>query len=179
MSNKLTGKCWVAKNYVMSYEMVLQEYWTAPIDKAENAKWIMAGVDEAFNKENGFRDGGYTFIVAGHNFAGGGKSIEHCITGLMGAGIQAVFATSFARLQFRNAINYGLPFITARDMNLSCETGDTLEYDPATGIILNLTQGTQYESVPVAPFVSEVAEAGGLMNFVRQKIANGTASQLR
>ena len=74
-------------------------------------------------------DAGYTFIVAGHNFAGGGKSIEHCVTGLIGAGIQAVFATSFARLQFRNAINYGMPFITSKDINLECNTGDELSYN--------------------------------------------------
>jgi 3-isopropylmalate dehydratase small subunit len=177
--SKITGTCWVAKSYVMSYEMVLQEFWIAPINKEENAKWIMAGVDEAFNRENGFKDQGYTFIVAGHNFAGGGKSIEHCITGLMGAGIQGVFATSFARLQFRNAINYGLPFITARDMNLGCDTGDVLEYDPATGTVFNVTKQTRFESVPVAPFVAEVAAAGGLMEFVRKKIADGTVNQLR
>ncbi|NDC78028.1 MAG: 3-isopropylmalate dehydratase [Chitinophagia bacterium] len=176
---KIQGKAWVAKNYVMSFDMILQRFWTAPVDPTENAKWVMAGVDEAFNRENGFKDQGYSFIVAGHNFAGGGKSIEHCITGLMGAGIQAVFATSFARLQFRNAINYGLPFITCRDMNLHCETGDELEYDPATGTIRNLTRGTSFESVPQAPFVAEVAAAGGLMNFIRKRIAEGTVDTLR
>jgi 3-isopropylmalate/(R)-2-methylmalate dehydratase small subunit len=174
----ITGKAWVAKNYVMSFDMIIQKFWTSPIDPAENAKWVMAGVDEAFNKENGFKDFGYTFIVAGHNFAGGGKSIEHCVTGLIGAGIKAVFATSFARLQFRNAINYGMPFITARDMNLGCETGDELEYDTETGIIKNLTRGTQFDSVPVAPFVAEVAADGGLMNFIRNKIADGSIHQL-
>jgi 3-isopropylmalate/(R)-2-methylmalate dehydratase small subunit len=175
----IKGKAWVAKDYVMSYDMVIQKFWTSPIDKAENAKWIMAGVDEAFNKENGFIDHGYTFIVAGHNFAGGGKSIEHCITGLMGAGIKAVFATSFARLQFRNAINYGMPFVTARDMNLECSTGDELAYDPTSGIVENLTNGKSFQCVPVAPFVAEVANAGGLMNFIRQKIADNAISDLR
>jgi 3-isopropylmalate/(R)-2-methylmalate dehydratase small subunit len=177
--SKIKGTAWVAKNYVMSFDMILQRFWTAPVDPAENSKWVMAGVDEAFNRENGFRDKGYTFIVAGHNFAGGGKSIEHCITGLMGAGIKAVFATSFARLQFRNAINYGMPFITCRDMNLGCETGDELEYDPATGVITNITRGTVFESVPQAAFVAEVASAGGLMNFIRKKIADGTVGDLR
>jgi 3-isopropylmalate/(R)-2-methylmalate dehydratase small subunit len=176
--SKIKGTCWVAKTYVMSFDMIIQKFWTSPIDPEENSKWVMAGVDEAFNQENGFKSKGYTFIVAGHNFAGGGKSIEHCITGLIGAGIKAVFATSFARLQFRNAINYGMPFITARDMNLGCETGDELEYDTASGIIKNVTRRTQFESVPVAPFVAEVSEAGGLMNFVRNKIADGTIKEL-
>ncbi|MFS4467244.1 3-isopropylmalate dehydratase [Maribacter sp. 2210JD10-5] len=169
----IKGKCWVADDYVMAYDIIIQEYWTSPIDPAENSKWVMAGVKEEFNKENGFKDKGYTFIVAGHNFAGGGKSIEHVITGLMGAGIKVVFATSFARLQFRNAINYGMPFVTSTDIDKGCETGDELEYDPDTGIIKNLTKGTEFKSVPAAPFVAEVGEAGGLMNYVREKIAKG------
>lgn len=170
----IKGTCWVADDYVMAYDIIIQEYWTSAIDPIENSKWVMAGVKEEFNKENAFKDRGHTFIVANHNFAGGGKSIEHVITGLMGAGIQAVFATSFARLQFRNAINYGLPFVTSDDeMHLGCETGDELEYDADNGIIKNITKGTQFTSVPAAPFVGEVGEAGGLMNYVRDKIAKG------
>jgi 3-isopropylmalate/(R)-2-methylmalate dehydratase small subunit len=175
---KITGTAWVAKTYVMSFDMIIQRFWTAPIDPVENSKWVMAGVSEEFNKENGFKDFGYTFIVAGHNFAGGGKSIEHCVTGLMGAGIKAVFATSFARLQFRNAINYGMSFITCRDMNLECETGDVLEYEPETGIIVNLTNGKSFQSLPQEPFVSEVAEAGGLMQFIKNKIMDGSIVNL-
>ena len=36
------GKAWISDNYVMSYDMVLQKDWTSPINKEENAKWIMA-----------------------------------------------------------------------------------------------------------------------------------------
>lgn len=169
----ITGKCWVADDYVMAYDIIIQQFWTSAIDPEENSKWVMAGVKEEFNRENGFKDQGYTFIVAAHNFAGGGKSIEHVIAGLMGAGVQAVFADSFARLQFRNAINYGLPFITCKDIAKGCETGDELAYDSVSGIIKNLTKGTEFQSVPVAPFVAEVAAAGGLMDYVRDKIAKG------
>ena len=175
----IKGKVWVADTYVLSYEMVLQKDWTTPINKEENAKWIMAGVAEEFNAENAFKDQGYTFIVARHNFAGGGKSIEHCVTGLMGAGIKAVFADSFARLQFRNAINYGLPFITVKDIADIARTGDELEFDPSSGKITNLSNGKTAEAVPVSPFVAEVAEAGGLMEFIREKIKNGTVHELR
>ncbi len=169
----IKGTCWAAEDYVMAYDIIIQEYWTSAIDATENSKWVMAGVKEEFNKENAFKDKGFTFIVANHNFAGGGKSIEHVIAGLMGAGIKAVFATSFARLQFRNAINYGLPFVTCDGIGKGCETGDELEYDPKSGIIRNLTKKTEFQSVPAAPFVAEVGEAGGLMNYVRKKIAKG------
>lgn len=175
----ITGKAWVADDYVMSFDMVLQKFWTSPIDKTENAKWIMAGVSEEFNAENAFKNAGYTFIVARHNFAGGGKSIEHCVTGLMGAGIQAVFADSFARLQFRNAINYGLPFITCKDIADMVRTGDELSFDPSTGEITNLSNGLKANAVPVSPFVAEVADAGGLLAFIRKRIAEGTVGTLR
>jgi len=169
----IEGTCWVADDYVMAYDIIVQEYWTSAIDPAENSKWVMAGVKEEFNRENGFKDGGHTFIVAAHNFAGGGKSIEHVITGMMGAGIKAVFADSFARLQFRNAINYGLPFVSCKDIAKGCSTGDVLAYDPDSGLITNKTNGQTFQSLPAAPFVAEVGRAGGLMNFVRDKIAKG------
>ena len=165
----------MADDYVMAYNIIIQQYWTSPIDPEENSKWVMAGVKEEFNKENGFKDNEYTFIVAAHNFAGGGKSIEHVITGLMGAGIKAVFADSFARLQFRNAINYGLPFVTCSEISKGCSTGDILSYDPDSGIIYNETNGQKFQSVPAAPFVAEVGRAGGLMNYVRDKISKGEA----
>jgi 3-isopropylmalate/(R)-2-methylmalate dehydratase small subunit len=177
---KIKGKTWVASTYVMAYDMVVQKFWTSPVDATENAKWIMAGVSEEFNYENGFVEKGYTFIVAGHNFAGGGKSIEHVIAGLMGANIKAVFAINFSRLQFRNAINYGLPFITASEpLWKNTQTGDELEWDTDTGEVTNLRTGITYTTVPIAPFVTEVAESGGLMNFIKKKIADGTVAELR
>jgi 3-isopropylmalate/(R)-2-methylmalate dehydratase small subunit len=180
MSDKvLRGKAWVATNYVMAFDIIRQEYWTSPLDPEENAKWVMANVSPEFDAENAFKSGGYKFIVAGHNFAGGGKSIEHVITGLMGAGIRAVLADSFARLQFRNAINYGLPFITCREISKHVATGDELEIDLESGAVKNITKGTDHQAVPIAPFVREIAAAGGLLNYVRGKIADGSVERLR
>jgi 3-isopropylmalate/(R)-2-methylmalate dehydratase small subunit len=173
------GKAWVSAQYVYAFDIIIQKFWTSAIDPADNAKFVMAGVDERFNAENAFKNEGYTFIVAGHNFAGGGKSIEHVVTGIMGAGVKAVFADSFSRLQFRNATNYGLPFITCKDLVKHVSTGDELEFDPSTGRIKNLTTGFEAEALPVAPFVAEIAAEGGLMQFIKKKIANGTAKDLR
>ncbi len=180
MTDKIIrGKCWVASGYVMAYDIVVQKFWTDAVDKELNSRFIMSGVDAAFDKENGFKNEGYTFIVAGHNFAGGGKSIEHVVTGMMGAGIKAVFADSFSRLQFRNAINYGLPFVTSKDVIQLCQTGDELEYNLETSTLTNLRTGEVRSTAPLAPFVLEVAEAGGLIEFVKQKIEDGTAHLLR
>ena len=175
----IKGRCWVADDYVMAYDIIIQKYWTSALDPDENSKWVMAGVDEAFNKENGFKDEGYTFIVAGHNFAGGGKSIEHVITGLMGAGIKAVIADSFSRLQFRNAINYGFPFVTCNEIKSICKTGDELEVNLESGEIINHSSGKSIEASPIPEFVLSVAEEGGMVNYIQKVIEEDRIDELR
>jgi len=175
----IKGRCWVADDYVMAYDIIIQKYWTSALDPDENSKWVMAGVEEAFNKENGFKDEGYTFIVAGHNFAGGGKSIEHVITGLMGAGIKAVIADSFSRLQFRNAINYGFPFVTCNEIKSICKTGDELEVNLESGEIINHSSGKSIEASPIPEFVLSVAEEGGMVNYIQKVIKEDRIDELR
>ena len=179
MANNLKGTVWKAEGYVFAYDIIKQEFWTSALDKEENSRWVMGGVHSDFDCENGFKSNGYSFIVAGHNFAGGGKSIAHVITGLMGAGIKAVIAESFSRLQFRNAINYGLPFITCKGIEAIASSGDELEVDPISGQIKNLTTGEEIQAAPVAPFVAEVAEAGGLISYIQQAIKEGKVDDER
>ena len=178
-SEPLRGTAWVAQEYVFAYDIITQPHWTDPIDKEDNARWVMQGVSPEFAEDGAFASRGYSFVVAGHNFAGGGKSIEHVVAGLMGAGIQAVLADSHSRLQFRNAINYGLPFVVCRGINQIVETGDELEVDLAGGRVTNLRTGQCLESAPVPPFVQEISAAGGLVNYIKEQIAAGTVADLR
>ena len=171
--NRLRGKAWVGGHHIYAFDIIQQAHWHKALDPEENSKWVMGGVAPEFEGENGFKQHGYTFVVAGSNFGGGGKSIEHPIVGLMGAGVKAVIADSFSRLQFRNAINRGLPFIACKGICDAVNTGDELEVDLGSGRIHNLTQGTEIAGAPVAKFVSEIAKAGGLLNYVRTQIATG------
>jgi 3-isopropylmalate/(R)-2-methylmalate dehydratase small subunit len=174
MSDKiLQGKAWVGGKDIYAFDIIRQEHWPKPLDPEELRKWVMAGVAPEFEGENGFMNHGYTFIAAGSNFGGGGKSIEHPIVGLMGAGIKAVIADSFSRLQFRNAINNGLPFVSCKGITGVVATGDELEVDLQTGRIRNLTKGEDIDGAPIAGFVSEIAEAGGLIGYVKQRMAAG------
>jgi 3-isopropylmalate/(R)-2-methylmalate dehydratase small subunit len=175
----LTGKAWVGGDHIYAFDLIQQEHWASPLDPEENAKWIMAGVDLAFASENAFRRIGYSFVVAGANFAGGGKSIEHPIVGLQGAGIQAVIAESFSRLQFRNAINRGLPFVTCRDISQMVSTGDELEINLNTGLIRNLSTAKEVAGAPLPDFVMRVAKAGGMLAYIRQRIVDGTIDELK
>lgn len=174
----IRGKVWVGGKDIYAFDIIQQKHWTSALDPAEMSRWVMGGVDPAFEGDGGFKSKGYIFIAAGSNFGGGGKSIEHPIVGLMGAGIRAVIADSFSRLQFRNAINNGLPFLQCKGIIEFCKTGDELEVDLVTGIVRNLSSGQEMQGAPIAAFVMEIANAGGLIPYVRAKIADGTAKDL-
>ena len=166
-SEPLRGTAWVAQEYVFAYDIITQPHWTDPIDKEDNARWVMQGVSPEFAEDGAFASRGYSFVVAGHNFAGGGKSIEHVVAGLMGAGIQAVLADSHSRLQFRNAINYGLPFVVCRGINQIVETGDELEVDLAG---VSAPGGGHHRPRKLVTRVHQPSSGGDLNQKVYEKI---------
>jgi 3-isopropylmalate/(R)-2-methylmalate dehydratase small subunit len=175
MSDKLIqGIAWVGGDHIHAPQIIEQPHWTDPLDPIDNSRWVMAGVDPTFRQENAFKNMGYAFIVAGSNFGGGGKSIEHIVNGLKGAGIKAVLADSFARLQFRNAVNNGLPFMVTKGVRSIVATGDKLEVNLATGYVRNLSNGKVIQGSPIPEFVVEIDTYGGILPYIRAKIADGT-----
>jgi len=110
------------------------------------------------------------FIVAGENF-GCGSSREHAPIAIKAAGVSAVIAKSFARIFFRNAINVGLPILESPEAAADARPGDALEVELETGIIHNVTQGKTYQAQPFPPFLRDIIDAGGLVQFVRENAA--------
>ncbi|HIE09724.1 MAG TPA: 3-isopropylmalate dehydratase small subunit [Armatimonadetes bacterium] len=111
---------------------------------------------------------GRGIIVAGRNF-GCGSSREHAPLAILGAGIRAVVAESFARIFFRNAINRGLPVFVSPEASREAEEGDELEIDAERGTIRNLAKGTEHRVEPFPPFIREIIEAGGLVEWLRRR----------
>ncbi len=109
------------------------------------------------------------FIVAGENF-GCGSSREHAPIAIKASGISAVVAKSFARIFFRNAINVGLPILESPQAAEDAQPGDALDVDLAAGVVRNLTQGKTYQAEPFPPFLHEIIDAGGLVNYVKAQL---------
>jgi 3-isopropylmalate/(R)-2-methylmalate dehydratase small subunit len=107
-------------------------------------------------------------IFAGHNF-GCGSSREHAPIALAAAGVGAVVASSFARIFFRNAINTGLPVLVCPLAVDRTESGDEVEVDPSSGVVVNHTKGRAFTAEPLPPFVVEIVDAGGLVNWVARR----------
>ncbi|WP_296399467.1 3-isopropylmalate dehydratase small subunit [Acidaminococcus timonensis] len=105
-------------------------------------------------------------MVAGRNF-GCGSSREHAPIVIQQKGIKCIIAESFARIFYRNAINIGLPVLEIGDEAKKIEVGDTVDVDLDKGEIHVVNKGITIKTHPLPSFVRKIAEAGGLINYVK------------
>jgi 3-isopropylmalate dehydratase small subunit len=117
-------------------------------------------------------------LVAGRNF-GCGSAREQAASGLVGAGITAVVAESFARVFYRNAINTGLPAITQPEAAAAARDGDEVLVDMAAGLVTVRAEAGDGVSYPFAPYpesLTRILNAGGLIPYVTQQVQGSAAT---
>ncbi len=107
-------------------------------------------------------------LVAGKNF-GCGSSREQAATVLSHNGVRCIIAKSFARIFFRNAINIGLPVVEIGEQVDRIDAGDAIGVDLSKGIVYNLTKNEQYQGTELPQFIQDIAAAGGLVNFAKNR----------
>ena len=107
-------------------------------------------------------------VMAGHNF-GCGSSREHAPAALLGCGVGAVVARSFARIFYRNAVNIGLPILVCEEAVAGSADGQQIEVDLESGTIVNLTTGQTFQAEPLPPFVARIVAAGGIIEYIRRE----------
>lgn len=135
------------------------------IDAEEMAGHALEGLDPSFPSKIQRGD----IIVAGKNF-GCGSSREQAATCLKAAGIAAVIAGSFSRIFFRNGINQALPLIVSDEVSDGVKDGDEIEIDFSRGRI-TLANGDTRKFKEFPEFIFAILDAGGLVPYVKQKIA--------
>ncbi len=146
-------------------DLIIAARYLNTSDPKELATHVMEDADPNF--VNNLNDG--DIIVAGENF-GCGSSREHAPIALKEAGVSAVIAKSFARIFYRNAFNMGLPIYELKECDEINEL-DKLIIDPQNGEINNLTQNKTYKFTPIPPFIQELIDAGGLINYAKSEIS--------
>lgn len=106
-------------------------------------------------------------IVAGKNF-GCGSSREAAPVVLKENGIRCIIADSFARIFYRNAINIGLPLIEIGKEVEQIGPHEVLYVDMPGGVIKIVNKGVDIKIHPVPEFIQKIADAGGLINLVKE-----------
>jgi 3-isopropylmalate/(R)-2-methylmalate dehydratase small subunit len=155
------GKAWKFGENLNTDEIIPGRY-NITIDPVELARHVFCEIKPEYAAEVKPGD----VIVGGQNF-GCGSSREHAPVAIRGSGAQCVIAASFARIFFRNAINIGLPILECPQAASYIEEGDVIEVDVLTGQIWNLSKNQRYQAQPLPSFVMKIAEAGGMVNFLK------------
>jgi 3-isopropylmalate/(R)-2-methylmalate dehydratase small subunit len=155
------GRVWKLHDNVNTDEIIPGRY-NVTTDRAQLAAYCLCEVRPDFPK--GVRPG--DVVVAGRNF-GCGSSREHAPVALLACGIAAVIAVSFARIFYRNAINVGLPLLVAPDAAAALVEGELVSVDAEQGRISSLSSGATYQAAPLPAFVRRIAEAGGILAFIK------------
>ncbi|GHV03694.1 3-isopropylmalate dehydratase small subunit [Campylobacterota bacterium] len=140
-------------------DLIIAARYLSTSEPKELAKHLMEDADADFTRKAKAGD----YIVAGENF-GCGSSREHAPVAIKAHGISGVIAKSFARIFYRNAFNTGLFIYEVADADKIGE-GDTIEIDNPNGVVINHTKNERYAFKPIPPFMQELVNAGGLMEY--------------
>jgi 3-isopropylmalate/(R)-2-methylmalate dehydratase small subunit len=100
-------------------------------------------------------------VVAGRNFGvGSSRPVAALFRHL---GVAALVAEEFNSLFFRNAVNAGLPALTAPGVTGMFCDGDLGSFDVACGSYRNETTGAGGQGVPLPRLILEILDSGGIL----------------
>lgn len=102
-------------------------------------------------------------VVGGRNF-GCGSAREQAATCLIGAGVQAVLARSFARVFFRNAINTGLVVVECSAAVDAVRDTSAVWVDYHAGTVC--VDQKMFEFPPYPESLRAIVESGGLIPYL-------------
>ena len=155
----MRGTAWKFGNDIDT-DIIVPGRYLIYTDEERLSQHCMEGLDPDFDKKCKKGD----FIVAGRNF-GCGSSREHAPIALKGVGVSAVIAESFARIFYRNATNVGVPLLEAPGIS---DLVENEEVDMEKGTITNKNgESITFKKLP--PFMLEILEQGGLIEYLKNK----------
>ncbi|NYT12558.1 MAG: 3-isopropylmalate dehydratase small subunit [Methanomassiliicoccales archaeon] len=147
-------------------DLIIPGRYLDDYDITSLSKHAMEDIDPSFANAVAGGD----VIVSGRNF-GCGSSREQAPAVLKEKGVGAVFASSIARIFYRNAINVGLPVIISDEAVKILDAGDEVELDLKSGTLTRKADGVRIDFEPLPPFLLEILESGGLVSYMKRKLA--------
>jgi 3-isopropylmalate/(R)-2-methylmalate dehydratase small subunit len=157
----LTGKAHVLGDSINTDYIIAAKYRALGLNFEEMAKHLFEDLDPSIVGQIQKGD----FLVADRNF-GCGSSREFAPIVIQAAGIKAVFAKSYARIFYRNAINIGLCLLECDTQGI--QTGDEIRVDMANFVAKNLSQGREIQIHPLPPFMNAILTDGGLVQHFKK-----------
>ena len=155
----LKGKVWKFGDNISTDHIIPGRFYHLRSNLEELKKHVFEDISSGFYKKVKKGD----IIVGGRNF-GLGSSREHAPLIIKMAGIDAIVASSFARIFFRNAINVGLAAIICDTEGI--DEGSLLEIGVDEGVLLNMTNGDKRKFSPLSSIMRNILNEGGLDHYI-------------
>ena len=166
MSEKIKGKVHKYGDNIDT-DVIIPARHCVSIQEEDLAAHCLEDLDQEFVDKVAKGD----VLMAGNNF-GCGSSRENAPIAIKGAGVGCVVAKYFARIFYRNSINIGLPILECPEAVDGTDAGDILEVDLKSGTIHNQTKDQSFQAAPFPETMQEIIQAGGMVNYVRNRVGN-------
>ena len=166
MMKPIQGRAWCYGDNVNTDVIFPGKYTYTLTERADIARRALEDLDPTFAAQVQPGD----VIVAGRNW-GCGSSREQAATCLVYNGVGAVIAASFSRIFYRNALNNGLLAITCPAAVAAIVPGERVTVD-LEQLVVRCGAG-DFSFPPLSPSIMGMIEAGGLVEYVKRKLAVG------
>ncbi len=161
---QIIGRTWKYGDNVNTDVIFPGKYTYTLTERADIAAHALEDLDPTFVP--GVQPG--DVIVAGRNW-GCGSSREQAATCLVYNGVGAVIAESFSRIFYRNALNNGLLAIVCPAAVSQIAGGESITIDLDRNQVI--CAAGEFSFPPLSPSVLGIVEAGGLVAYVKAKLA--------
>ncbi len=161
---QIAGRSWKYGDNVNTDVIFPGKYTYTLTARSDIAAHALEDLDPTFAE--GVQPG--DLIVAGRNW-GCGSSREQAATCLVYNGVGAVIAESFSRIFYRNALNNGLLAIVCPAAVPNIVVGEEVVIDLDRNVII--CGAGEFSFPPLSPSVLGIVQAGGLVDYVKAKLA--------
>ena len=161
---RLEGRAIVIRRDDVDTDVLYPGAYLNVTDVDQMCRYLFEGLDPSLRDQLG----GDTALVVGSNF-GAGSSREHCPQAMLASGIRFLIGKSFARIFYRNCINLGLPALIAPEAVDAAQPGAQIAVELDDDVVT--VDGQRFELAPVPEFLRDMFTAGGLVPWMRERLA--------
>jgi len=154
----ITGRVWVVDHDNVDTDMIFHNRHLAVTDKAQMGAHAFGNLPGWQDFPQKVRPG--DVVVLGANF-GCGSSRQQAVDCFQALGVAALVAESWGAIYERNAINAGLPIVTAPLRKSGLRDGQEVTVDLASGRIT--WEGGEAQGEPFSAVQMEIYQRGGLL----------------
>ncbi len=155
----LTGRVWVIRQDNIDTDMIFHNRYLAITDIDEMGQYAfdnLAGWED-FAKKVQAGD----IVVTGGNF-GAGSSRQQAVDCFKALGVPLIIARNYGSIYERNAINAGMPIMSADLVESEIVDGEVIEVDMASGVITR-ADGSTLQGTPFSKVQLDIYDRGGLL----------------